>query len=138
LQTTTIAIQWKIFGVPHPLKLYTKMRAKLLCERGAGRGDFEGGEQELKSEFYKYRISTKNRNFDGRFSNFLFLVKIGIITVDSEYPSTLLNGRYSVIFFALDSCIVVNSIKGVLATMSINARTWCPRPLWSPSFTIVA
>jgi hypothetical protein len=34
-------------------------------ERGVGSGDFESGEQELLSEFFKYRNSTKNRNFDG-------------------------------------------------------------------------
>jgi hypothetical protein len=34
-------------------------------ERGVGSGDFESGEQELLLEFYKYRNSTKNRNFDG-------------------------------------------------------------------------
>jgi hypothetical protein len=32
--------------------------------------------------------------------------------VDSEEPSALLNGRYLVIFFALESCTVVNSRKG--------------------------
>jgi hypothetical protein len=37
-------------------------------ERGAGSGDFESGEQELLSEFFKYQNSTKNRNFDGYFS----------------------------------------------------------------------
>jgi hypothetical protein len=31
--------------------------------------------------------------------------------VDSEDPLALLNGRYSVIVFALDSCTVVNSRK---------------------------
>jgi hypothetical protein len=36
-------------------------------ERGAGSRDFESWEQELLSEFYKYRNSTKNRNFDGQF-----------------------------------------------------------------------
>jgi hypothetical protein len=36
-------------------------------ERGAGSGDFENGEQELRSEFYKYRHCTKNRNLDGYF-----------------------------------------------------------------------
>jgi hypothetical protein len=36
-------------------------------ERGAGSGDFESGEQELLSEFYKYRNSTQNRNLDGYF-----------------------------------------------------------------------
>jgi hypothetical protein len=34
-------------------------------ERGAGSGAFESVEQELKSEMYKYRISTKNKKFDG-------------------------------------------------------------------------
>jgi hypothetical protein len=38
-----------------------------IVERGAGSGDFESGEQELLSEFYKYRNSTKNRNLDGYF-----------------------------------------------------------------------
>jgi hypothetical protein len=47
-------------------------RARLLCERGVGSGDFESGEQELLSEFDKYR------NSDGNFlPNILFLVKIG-------------------------------------------------------------
>jgi hypothetical protein len=47
-------------------------------ERGAGSGVFESGEQELLSEFDKYRNSTKNRNLDGNFlPNTLFLVKIG-------------------------------------------------------------
>jgi hypothetical protein len=32
--------------------------------------------------------------------------------VDSEDCSTLLNGRYSVIFSALESCTVVNNRKG--------------------------
>jgi hypothetical protein len=36
-------------------------------ECGAGSGDFESGERELLLEFYKYRNSTKNRNFDGYF-----------------------------------------------------------------------
>jgi hypothetical protein len=38
-----------------------------IVERGAGSGDFESGEQELLSEFFKYRNSTKNINFDGYF-----------------------------------------------------------------------
>jgi hypothetical protein len=107
-------------------------------ERGAGSGDFESGKQELLSEFYKYRISTKNRNFDSWFfQNFYFWWKSGPITVDSEDPSTLLNGRYSITFFALKSYTAFNSRKGVLAVISISARTWCPRPLWAPSFTSV-
>jgi hypothetical protein len=64
-------------------------------ERGAGSGDFERGEQELLSEFYKYQNSTKNRNLDGYFfQKFYFWWKLGPITVDAEDPSTLLNGRY--------------------------------------------
>jgi hypothetical protein len=38
-----------------------------IVERGAGSGDFESGEWELLSEFYKYQNSTKNRNLDGYF-----------------------------------------------------------------------
>jgi hypothetical protein len=49
--------------------------------------------------------------------------------VDSEDPSIFLNGRYPVTFFALESCTTVNSRKGVPAATSINARTWCLRPL---------
>jgi restriction endonuclease S subunit len=47
-------------------------------ERGAGSEDFESGEQEVLSDFLKYRKSSKNRNFDGYFSQKkLFLVKFG-------------------------------------------------------------
>ena len=54
-----------------------KERTRLLCERGAGSGeDFESGEQELLSEFYKYWNSNKNRNCGWLiFSKILFLVK---------------------------------------------------------------
>jgi hypothetical protein len=72
-------------------------------ERGAGSGDFESGEQELLSEFFKYQNSTKNRNFDG--------------------------------YLGLESFTAFNNRKGVPATTSISARTWCPRPLWALSFT---
>jgi hypothetical protein len=34
-----------------------------------GSRDFESGKQELKSEFYKYQISTKNRIFMANFFN---------------------------------------------------------------------
>jgi hypothetical protein len=47
-------------------------------ERGAGSEDFESGEQEVLSDFLKYRKSSKNRNFDSYFfQKKLFLVKFG-------------------------------------------------------------
>jgi hypothetical protein len=75
------------------------------------------------SEFYKYRISTKNRNFEILFfQNFYFWSKLGPITVDLEDPSIFLNGGYSVTFFALESCTAFNSRKGVPIAMTISAR----------------
>jgi hypothetical protein len=51
--------------------------------------------------------------------------------VDSKDPSALLNGRYSVSFFALESCIVVNSRKGdvnggcrLFCTRGVASITW--------------
>jgi hypothetical protein len=69
------------------------------------------------------------------FQIFYFWWKLGPITVDAEDPSTLFNGRNTVTFFGLESCIAFNSRKAVPTTTSISARTWCPRPLWAPSFT---
>jgi hypothetical protein len=51
--------------------------------------------------------------------------------MDSEDPSTLLNGRYSVIFFALEKCTAVNSRKrdvnrgcGLSCTRGVASITW--------------
>jgi hypothetical protein len=105
-------------------------------ERGAGSGDFESGEQELLFKFDKYQNSARNRNLDGNFlPNILFLVKIGTYYRGCRRPFTLFNGRNTVTFFGLESCTAFNNRKAVPATMSISARTWCPRPLWAPSFT---
>jgi hypothetical protein len=95
-----------------------------LCELGAGSGDFESREQELLSEFDKYRNSTKNRNSDGNFlPNILFLVKIGTYYHGCRRPLTLFNGRNSVTFLGLESCTTFNSRKAVRAITSITART---------------
>jgi hypothetical protein len=65
----------------HDIEINHQKHGRGYCasvERGAGSGVFESREQELLSEFDKYRNSTKNRNFDGNFlPNTLFLVKIG-------------------------------------------------------------
>jgi hypothetical protein len=122
--------------------VHTLRKERSYCasvEQGVGSGDFESGEQDLTLEFLKYRISSKNKKFDGNFFQiFYFWSKLGSITVDLEDPSTLLNGRYSVTFFVLESCIAVNSRKQVPTATSISARSWCPRPLWAPSFSTIA
>jgi hypothetical protein len=50
---------------------------RLLCERGAGSGDFESGEQELFSEFLNIEILLKIEILMVIFSKKLFLVKVG-------------------------------------------------------------